>query len=353
MKKTGKKVTAFIIAVAMLSPVALLAQEEKTDKVDKEAKLKKEAQQITITRKGDNNEKVIVEINGDKITINGKPLDEYKDKGGDISVKLNKLKDLEFLTGFPAMGNMRTFDAYSGNNKLNFFNEDANHAMLGVTTEETESGVKIQEITKESGAEKAGLKEGDVITKIGVKKIENPDDLSKTIREHKPGDKVEITYLRDKKVQTTTAELTKWKGVNLFGSTGTGQNFKMDLGGMDFDRDIPRALTIPRTPVPGNVQGYRWSGGTPKLGLSVQDTDDGKGVKVIEVDDESNAKKAGIKEEDVVLEFDGKAVNNTDDIVKVIKESKDKISVMVKLQRAGKIQNIEVKMPRKIKTADL
>ena len=96
-----------------------------------------------------------------------------------------------------------------------------------------------------------------------------------------------------------------------------------------------------------------WSGGTPKLGLSVQDTDDGKGVKVIEVDDESNAKKAGIKEEDIVLEFDGKAVNSTDEIVKVIKESKDKISVMVKLQRAGKIQNIEVKMPRKIKTADL
>lgn len=353
MKKTGIRVAAFIIAVALLAPVALLAQEEKTDKVEKENKVKKEAQQITITRKGDKEEKVIVEINGDKITINGKPLEEYKDKGGDISVKLNNLKDLEFLAGFPAMGKMRSFDAYSGGNNLNFFNEAANHAMLGVTTEETESGVKIQDITKESGAEKAGLKEGDIITKIGEKKIDSPDDLSKTIREHKPGDKVAITYLRDKKIQTTTAELTKWKGVNLFGTTGNGQNYKMDLGGMDFDRDVPRALTIPRTTVPRNVPGYSWSSATPKLGLSVQDTDDGKGVKVIEVDDESNAKKAGIKEEDTVLEFDGKAVNSTDEIVKVIKESKDKISVMVKLQRAGKTQNIEVKMPRKLKTADL
>lgn len=353
MKKTGLSLTAFIIAVALLAPLALLAQEEKTDKADKETKVKKEAQQITITRKGDKDEKVVVEIKGDKITINGKPLDEYKDNGGDISVKLNNLKDLEFLAGFPAMGKMRSLDAYSGNTNFNFFNEDANRAMLGVTTEETEEGVKIQDITKESGAEKAGLKEGDVITKIGEKKIENPDDLSKTIREHKPGDKVAITYLRDKKLQTTTAELTKWKGVNLFGTTGNGQSYKMDLGGMDFDRDVPRAYTIPRTTVPRNVPGYLWSGGTPKLGLSVQDTDDGKGVKVIEVDDESNAKKAGIKQEDVVMEVDGKAVNSTDDMVKVIKESKEKISVMIKLQRAGKMQNIEVKMPRKIKTADL
>ena len=201
MKKTGKRVAAFIVTVAMLAPVAMLAQEEKGDKGDKEVKNKKEVQQITITRKGDKDEKVVVEIKGDKITINGKPLDEYKDKGGDINVKLNNLKDLEFLARIPAMGNMRNFDAYTGNDNFKYFSEEANHAMLGVTTEENENGVKIQDITKESGAEKAGLKEGDVITKIGEKKIEDPDDLSKTIREHKPGDKIEITYFRDKKEQ--------------------------------------------------------------------------------------------------------------------------------------------------------
>ena len=76
-------------------------------------------------------------------------------------------------------------------------------------------------------------------------------------------------------------------------------------------------------------------------------------MKVIEVDDESNAAKAGIKENDVITDVDGKAINSTDDIVKVIRESKEKVSVMIKLQRSGKTQNIEVKMPRKIKTADL
>ena len=98
---------------------------------------------------------------------------------------------------------------------------------------------------------------------------------------------------------------------------------------------------------------YSWSGGAPKLGLSVQDTDDGKGVKVIEVDDESNAEKAGIKEDDVITEVDGKAVNSADEVAKIIKDNKDKNSVMVKLTRNGKTQNIEVKIPRKLKTADL
>ena len=71
------------------------------------------------------------------------------------------------------------------------------------------------------------------------------------------------------------------------------------------------------------------------------------------MDEESNAAKAGINEEDVITEVDGKAVNNTDDMVKLIRESKEKFSVMIKLQRSGKSQNIEVKMPKKIKTADL
>ena len=345
MKKTWLKFTAFAIATALLTPVSLLAQNEEKEK-DKEVKDKKESQQIVITRKGDKDEKMVVEIVGDKITINGKPLEEYKD--GDITVRLNKLKDMEFLTRIPNVAGTWNYN-YNDNTKL--FTEDANKAMLGVTTEITDEGAEINSITKESAAEKMGLKEGDIITKVGDKKIEGPDDLSEAIKSHKPGDKVAITYLRDKKEQKATAELTKWKGVNGFGATGN--NIFKSFEGMDFNKEIPRALTIPRSTPGVKGQAWSWSGGTPKLGLSVQDTDDGKGVKVIEVDDESNAKKAGIKEEDVVTEVDGKAVNSTDDMVKMIKESKDKTSIMVKLQRGGKTQNIEVKMPRKIKTADL
>jgi len=347
MKKNWLKIAGFVIAAALLVPVSLLAQnDEKGDKGDKATKEKKDVEQIIITRKGDKDEKTVVEINGDKVTINGKPLEEYKDKNGDISVRLNKLKDLEFLTRIP--GGAGTNWNFNGNDAFKLFSGDDNHAMLGVTTEATDQGAKINDITKESAAEKMGLKEGDIITKVDDKKIENPDDLSAAIKAHKPGDKVAVTYLRDKKEQKATTELTKWKGM-----TGV-YNFKMDPSDMNMKlREVmPRIQGTPDVRAPYG-QNFTWSGGTPKLGLSVQDTDDGKGVKVIDVDEESNAAKAGVKEDDVITEADGKTINSTDDMVKTIKESKDKVSIMLKLQRAGKTQNIEVKMPRKIKTADL
>ena len=345
MKQSLVKFAAFMFAVALLLPASLVAQK---DEKDKDAKEHKDVRQIIITAKGDKDEKIVVEVVGDKVLVNGKPLEEYKDKNGDINVRVNKLKDLEYLTipRVPKSSAGSYFDSY------NMYSEAADHAMLGVTTEKAETGVKIQDITKESGAEKAGLKEGDVIIKIDDKKIDDPDDLSKIIREHKPGDKVTVTYLRDKKEQKATAELTKWKGVRFFDGTTPGQNFKLDLGEMDFGKEIPRIMAIPRTPG-ANGQAWTWAGGSPKLGLSVQDTDDGKGVKVIEVDDESNAEKAGIKEDDIISEVDGKTVNSTDEMVKTIKESKEKVSIMIKLQRGGKTQNLEVKMPKKIKTADL
>jgi serine protease Do len=347
MKQHCLKLIAFSFAIALLAPASLLAQKE--EKV-KEVKEKKDVQQIIITRKNDKVEKVVVEINGDKITVNGKPLDEYKDKDGDISVRLQKFKELEALARIPGMNSNLYYNG-SVDNYNRAFNENANHAMLGVTTEKVKEGVQIQNITNESAAEKAGLKENDIITKIDDKKIEDPDQLSKVIREHKPGDKVVVTYLRDKKEQKVTAELTKWKGFNMFTTT---PGFKMDMGDMNMENIMPKTLTMPRMMAPdGQNWNWNYSGGGPKLGLSVQDTDDGKGVKVIEVDEESNAEKAGIKEDDIITEVDGKAVNNADEIAKIIRESKDKISVMIKLQRSGKTQNIEVKMPRKLKTADL
>ena len=120
MKKTGIQLAAMIVAVTLFAPVALRAQDDKKDKEDKEVKLKekKEGQQIVITRKSDKDEKVVVEINGDKVLINGKPLEEYKDKDGDISVRLNKLKDMDFLTRIP---NVSGSWSYNGNDnfKLN------------------------------------------------------------------------------------------------------------------------------------------------------------------------------------------------------------------------------------------
>lgn len=333
MKQFIKKISGTLLAAVLFAPAGLLAQN--TEVKDKEQKEKKEAEQIIITRKGSKEEKMVVEVNGDKILVNGK---EIKDSDGDITVHRSKIKDV-----WAYGGNYN----FNGNQSFSRISIDENRAMLGVTTEKAENGVEIQEITKESAAEKAGLKKGDVITKINESKIEDPDDLSAVIKKQKPGDKVTVTYLRDKKQQNVTAELTKWKGVSAYTFPG-GQEFKMDMKDFDFDMEhpSPRAYSTPM------VRGYATNRG-PKLGISVQDAEDGKGVKVLDIDDEGSGAKAGIKENDVITEVDGKTVNSADEIAKIVRESKDKASIKMKLLRAGKVQTVDVKIPRKLKTADL
>ena len=353
MKQACRKLSVLLLAAAFVSPV--MAQEKgDKEKSEKDAKDKKDkVEEIVIVRKGDKTEKVVVEINGDKVTVNGKPIEDLKD--GDISVQRHKVRDVwAYADGLKGAygGNFNTMDWNNMAQGYKTFNVDSNRAMLGVTTEKTEGGVNIESVTKESAAAKAGLKEGDVITKIDDKAITNPDDLSAAIKKHKPGDKVTVTYLRDKAQSTATAELGKWKGSTIF-STGPG-NFKIDMKDIDLGNMMPSTPNVqayPRVRVPGGT--IARGGNTHKLGLSFQDSDDGKGVSIINVDEESNAAKAGLKQDDVITEIDGKAVNSADEVAKIIRDSKDKVSVMMKVQRKGKSQTVEVKIPRKLKTADL
>ena len=318
-----------IAGIALLTvPSALLAQKEK-DKEDK--KDKKDVQQIIITRSGDKSDKVTVEIDGDKVKVNGK---DVKDDN-DVQVRVNNIKGANVYRLRTANGGNWNY-AFSENQPMSLFSEDANRAMLGVVTEGADKGAEIQSITKESGAEKAGLKKGDVITKIGDKTIESSDDVTEAIHAQKPGDKVSITYLRDGKEQKTTAELGKWKGIKMNAIPAP----RFDMG--QFNAIAPETT----------INGY-WSVGRPRLGLSIQDTDDGVGVKVLDVDDDSNAAKAGIKEDDIIVGIDDHEVKGTDDVTKTLRENKDKYTYTFKVKRDGKTQNIEVKMPRKLKTADL
>ena len=338
MKQIKTYLSVLVLGLFAL-PVAVLGQKENKDK-DKDKEKDKDIQEIVITRKGEKSNKVIVEIVGDKITVNGKPAGEYKD--GDISVNTHKYKGWGTLVRTPRSSYTITGDGNS------FFTEDDNRAMLGVVTDKEDEGAEISEITKESGAEKAGLKEGDIITRLDDKKIEDPDDLTKAIRDHKPGDKVTITFLRDKKEQKVTAELTKWKGMKFNSWSGNGQNFNFSMPEI-----APRIEAFPK--IESDTYGRVWDAynGRPKLGLSVQDSEDGKGVKVIDVDDESNAQKAGLKEDDVITAINDKEVNSADEVAKIVRENKDKISIKMKVIRDGKAQEIDVKVPRKLKTADL
>src|SRR5688572_17947844 len=313
MKQVIKKISFVVLASALIAPVAGWAQKDKEDKV----KDKKDAEQIIITRTGDKAEKVVIELNGDKVTVNGK---EVTGKDGDVRVMRNKVKDV-----WAFGGNADGF-SHNWNDNFSFFDVDEDRAMLGVTTETDNKGAEIQTITKDGGAEKAGLKKGDIITKIDDKKIESADDLTKAIRSHKPGDKVSVSYIRDGKDQKVTAELGKWKGAKVY---APAQGYRYSIPNMDLE-NLPGMQSLPR--IRGTMA---FAGGGPRLGLSIQDTEDGKGVKVVDVHEDGNASKAGVKEDDVITEVDGKAVSSTDDVAKLVKEGKEKGGVKLKVNRGG------------------
>jgi serine protease Do len=336
MQRILPKLSAVILASLLIAPVAIHAQDEK----EKGKSDKKDVDQIIITRKNADKGKVTVEIDGDKVTVNGKPIEDLK--GDDITVNRHKIKDGNRVMAYNSPGGAWSYN-WNDDDNFKMLYEDGNTAMLGVVTESEDDGLKITDVTEGSGADKAGLKEDDIITKVDDKKVDDPDDLTKLIRSHKPGDKVNITYLRDKKEQKVTAELGKWKGSDFNA---------LNMPNMDWDVIAPKTDVHPKVKIaPG--QYYSFFDNRPKLGLSVQDTEDGKGVKVIDVDNEGNGQKAGVKENDIITAINDKEVNSADEVARIIRESRDKPSVMLKIKRAGKIQNIEVRMPRKLKTADL
>lgn len=345
MKQTLlKKIT--IAAIALMAAPGIIVAQEKAKEKDKvkEEKIKesKGRQQIVITRTGDKDEKTIIEIDGDKVKVNGKDVADLKD----IQVHVDNLNipNMRFRT-VPGQNNYSmSFDDFGSGRTL--FNVDSNRAMLGVTTDGHDKGAEIQSITKESAADKAGLKKGDIIVKIDSRKIDGAEDVTDAIRAHKPGDKVSITYLRDEKENKASAELGRWKGIDVKGMTAprilSEKAWKEDFGNNNFGQNFPGVSGV-----------YTTSGSRPKLGMSVQDTDDGKGVKVLEVHNEGTAHKAGIKEGDIVTQIDDKAVNSADEISKLMKEKKDQPVVKFQVTRNGKQQTIDVKIPRKLKTVDM
>ncbi|MEV5558296.1 trypsin-like peptidase domain-containing protein [Nonomuraea wenchangensis] len=88
------------------------------------------------------------------------------------------------------------------------------HAFLGVSVTDATGdvpGALIREITAGSPAEKAGLRQGDLITKINDKAVDGGDTVVGQVRGFKPGQAVKITYMRDGQAHDATVTLVEKK----------------------------------------------------------------------------------------------------------------------------------------------
>ncbi len=106
---------------------------------------------------------------------------------------------------------------------------------LGVNQTE---GVYVKKINKNTGAEKAGLKIGDVIVKLDNQSIASFSELSGYINTKRPNDKIQVTYIRDSKTYVVPVTLvkndiinTEFKGLQLENiSAADKKNFRIDYG---------------------------------------------------------------------------------------------------------------------------
>lgn len=296
---------------------------------------KKKEESITIRKKSGSNEKTTIVIDGDNITVNGKPIDELKE--GDVEVLRNN--------DFGPMFKLREFMPEGG---MKMFGEGfpfgTNKAVLGVGSAKDEKGARVRSVEKESAAEKAGLKQDDIITKVGDSKIGNSEELYDAIGKYEPGDKVTITYLREGKEAQATATLGENRSKPKVFSFN-GDDFRKN-----FNEDFHFKMPAPGQPEWNDDFSFKRK---PRLGMSIQDQADGKGVKVIDVDEDAAAEKAGLKKDDVITAVDGKTINSVDELKNSIKDTKEGDSIKLTYQRAGKTQVTTISFPKRLKTAEL
>lgn len=170
----------------------------------------------------------------------------------------------------------------------------------------TMEGIYVAKVTEESAAEEAGMKEGDVITAIDGKPVNKMAELQEVLAKKRPGDKVTVTYLRDKKKATKTVTLKNEKG-----NTQVVKKADLDVLGGNF-----RAIT--------NAQ---------KEQLNI-----GYGLEVLKVNS-GRLKTAGITKGFIIQRVNDNAVKTIDDLQNAVKEastSKDPVLYIQGVYPTGK-----------------
>ncbi len=170
----------------------------------------------------------------------------------------------------------------------------------------TMEGIYVAKVTEESAAEEAGLKEGDVIIAIDGKEMNKMADMQEYLAKKRPGDKVTVTYLRDKKKNTKNITLK-----NEQGNTQVVKKADLDVLGGNF-----RSITDAQ-----------------KQQLNI-----GYGLEVLKVNS-GKLKNAGITKGFIIQRVNDNAVKTIEDLQNIVKDastSKDPVLYIQGVYPTGK-----------------
>lgn len=144
-------------------------------------------------------------------------------------------------------------------------------------------GMLVMQVEKDSPADKAGIKSGDLLLKIGKQKLSRSSDLTVTVGSAKPGDKLPVSILRDGK----TIEKTITVGKRSSKSAASDSNNSSE-------EEIER------------------------FGFVLSDEKEGVSVRAVEVN--SPAARAGFKNGDIITKINSKRVKNIKDVQNALKD---------------------------------
>ena len=171
------------------------------------------------------------------------------------------------------------------------------------------SGVLVGQVVPDTPAEKAGVKNGDVILEINGKKMTDPRTLKLLVAQLSPGTKVTLRILRgepgrtpaEKTLAATLNELPQEELISERSRNAPTERSRSGVDGLDgvevTDLD---ARTRRQVRVPNNVHG----------------------ALISNVDQNSNAAEAGLQPGDVILEIDRQPVRSAEDAVALSEKSK-------------------------------
>ena len=176
-------------------------------------------------------------------------------------------------------------------------------------------GVYLIEVVENGGAEAAGLRNGDIITKVDQTTVSSYYDLSFAVGSKRPGDQVAVSYLRNGKLNTVNVTLRDEKG-------GTSFRSKADLTvtekiGSEFEPLSERFKT--------------------DYGLN-------SGVVAKNVVEGSEMSKIGVVDNYIVIEVNGKPVNSQKDVEKILNGYSGNVQVKY-VDEYGRITTRGFKMP--------
>lgn len=256
----------------------------------------------------------LVNTNGDLIGINSAISSTngyYQGYGFAVPANLAK-KIVEDIKKFGLVQR-----GFLGVNSLDLSNDQqiAQYNSRNNTKLKSGAGVYVTDVTEKSGAEDAGLRTGDIITRIDQTTIKDFADLSLSVGSKRPGDQVMVTYLRNGKENTARVTLKDQKG-------NTTVRSKADLSvsekiGAEFE--------------PLNDRFKR------DYGLN-------SGVVTKNVAVGGEMAKIGIVDNYIVIEINGKPVNSEKEVENILKNHKGNVQVKF-VDESGRIYTRGFTMP--------